>query len=69
MARLVHITAKRPIKIEPSDKPVWVCACGLSQKFPLCDGHHKQCDAEQDGRVYTYDDQGNNPKPAAPAAP
>ncbi|NBX37115.1 MAG: CDGSH iron-sulfur domain-containing protein [Planctomycetes bacterium] len=69
MARLVRITANRPIKIEPSDKPVWICACGLSQKFPFCDGHHKQCDAEQEGTVYAYDDQGANPQPAPkPAA-
>lgn len=54
MARLVRLTECRPIKIEPSDKPVWVCTCGLSQKFPICDGAHK-CIAEEPGKLAVYD--------------
>ena len=41
MARLVRLTGTGPQKIEPTDKPVFVCTCGLSKKFPLCDGTHK----------------------------
>ena len=41
MARLVKLDATGPVKVEPSDKPVFVCACGLSKMFPLCDGSHK----------------------------
>lgn len=59
MARLVKLTKTGPIKIEPTDKPVWVCACGLSQNFPFCDGAHKGCVASEPeaGAVYVYDDE------------
>ncbi|MSR45285.1 MAG: CDGSH iron-sulfur domain-containing protein [Phycisphaerales bacterium] len=67
MARLVKFAGIKPIKVEPQDKPIFVCACGLSQKFPLCDGHHKGCAAEEAGRVYEYDAQGENPRDVTPA--
>ena len=45
MARMVRLTELKPLKIEvkdiPADKPLSICTCGLSQKFPLCDGAHK----------------------------
>jgi CDGSH-type Zn-finger protein len=58
MPRLVRLVHNGPIKIEPSDKPVWVCACGLSRKFPICDGTHKGCKATEPeaGKLYVYDD-------------
>ncbi len=55
MARLVRHTLKTPIKIEPQDRTISVCACGLSAKFPFCDGAHKSCADEKDGRIYVYD--------------
>jgi CDGSH iron-sulfur domain-containing protein 1 len=58
MPRLIRHTLNGPIKIEPSDKPIWVCACGLSQKFPICDGAHKQCAAREPdpNAEYVYDE-------------
>lgn len=53
--RLIHLEADGPIRIDPQDKPVFVCACGLSQNFPFCDGAHKACTSEEDGKVYVYD--------------
>lgn len=60
MARMVRLTELKPLKIEvkdiPADKPLSICTCGLSQKFPLCDGAHKVArELEKPGMVYTYD--------------
>lgn len=65
MPRFIRIDATGPIKIEPAQfprdeqgnlKPISICACGLSQKFPICDGAHKGCRvSEEPGYVYTYD--------------
>lgn len=60
MARLIRLTALAPLKIEAKDIPpgkaISICTCGLSQKFPLCDGAHKAARvSEQPGMLYTYD--------------
>jgi len=36
-------------------KTISICACGLSKKFPFCDGTHKQCKNEEAGMLYRYD--------------
>lgn len=55
MPRMIRHDLKGPIKIEPQDKPVWVCGCGLTRTFPLCDGSHKTCAKEDDATLYVYD--------------
>ena len=40
MARMIRHEACDPIKIEPQDKPVFICARGLSKNMPFCDGAH-----------------------------
>lgn len=55
MARLIRHDADGPIRIDPQDKPIFVCACGLSKNFPICDGTHKACKSEEPGKVYVYD--------------
>lgn len=65
MPRYIRNDATGPIKIDPSQfprdeqgnlKPISICACGLSQKFPICDGAHKGCRvSEEPGYVYHYD--------------
>lgn len=55
MPRLVRHTLNGPIKVEPSDKHLWICGCGLSSNFPFCDGTHKRCTEEKPGMIYVYD--------------
>lgn len=56
MARQVRLEATGPVKIEVRDKPVSICACGLSKIFPICDGAHKTTSRlEEPGKLYHYD--------------
>ncbi len=55
MARLVRHDQTGPYRIDPQDKPVFICGCGLSRNLPFCDGAHKSCRAEEPGRLYIYD--------------
>ena len=58
MARLVEHTASEPIEIKPQKRSVWVCACGLSRNFPLCDGSHRRTKDEPAGELARYDADG-----------
>ena len=55
MTRLVKITDKGPTEVKVGEESKWICMCGLSKNKPLCDGSHKQCHEEEDGKVYTYE--------------
>lgn len=64
MARIVRHERTDPIKIEPAALPrdeqgnlktISICACGISARYPFCDGAHKACRTEEPGKLYTYD--------------
>ncbi len=70
MARIVRHDAKRPFVVKLRDIPgvdkltsdekilnlqLHVCACGLSNHKPFCDGSHARTLEEKDGEIYTYD--------------
>ncbi|MGQ0627998.1 MAG: CDGSH iron-sulfur domain-containing protein [Phycisphaerales bacterium] len=62
MARLVRLTATAPLKIEPgalpTDRAISLCLCGLSGKFPFCDGAHSVLRNEEPGKTYAYSPDG-----------
>jgi len=58
MARVVKHEGKEPIEIKTSGESKWICRCGLSKNQPFCDGSHKLCDDEEEGKIYEYDKEG-----------
>lgn len=54
MARLVKLTEKSPYKLQAGEQTYYMCQCGLSKKFPFCDGSHKRTRDEEDGKLYVY---------------
>ncbi|MEZ6190326.1 MAG: CDGSH iron-sulfur domain-containing protein [Phycisphaerales bacterium] len=61
MPRLIRHDATGPIELKPQEKSAWICACGLSQNLPYCDGSHKICrQTEEAGKVYVYDKERKN---------
>ena len=71
MPRLIRHALNGPIKIEPQANPIWVCGCGLSRQFPICDGAHKACAAREPdpSMVYVYDADRANIVAARPDTP
>ncbi|MEO0586331.1 MAG: CDGSH iron-sulfur domain-containing protein [Planctomycetota bacterium] len=59
MARMIRHEDTGPIELkpDPEGKSAWICACGLSQNLPHCDGSHKLCKqdgGEEPGKLYIY---------------
>ncbi len=54
MSRLIKCDATGPVKLDPSPKPYFICACGLTKNFPHCDGSHKACRDEPEGKTFCY---------------
>jgi len=38
----------------PNGQELHICACGLSQNKPYCDGHHRLTRDEEPGKIYVY---------------
>ena len=58
MARLIKHEEKGPVEIKVGGESKWICRCGLSKNQLFCDGLHKLCNDEEDGKIYEYDEQG-----------
>lgn len=59
MARIIRSDRDGPHRIDPQDKPVFICGCGLTNNWPFCDGAHKACASEEEGKLYRYDEDGS----------
>lgn len=55
MARLIKVESTEPLPIEIEGKKVWICTCGLTDKFPYCSGKHKYAREEELEKIYIYD--------------
>ncbi|MCI4460526.1 MAG: CDGSH iron-sulfur domain-containing protein [Acidilobus sp.] len=51
--RCTRGTAPYAIKLS-NGQEFRICACGLSQNKPYCDGHHRLTHDEGPGKVYVY---------------
>ncbi len=55
MARIVRHEHNGPMEIKVGGESKWICMCGLTGNKPFCDGKHKQCSDEIEGKVYRYE--------------
>lgn len=61
MPREVTHDATGPLKLDESDLDdekgdVAVCLCGLSERYPFCDGSHRATEDEDPDERYKYED-------------
>ena len=55
MARIVKYEENKPIEVKVSGESKWICGCGITKNKPFCDGSHKECSGEEEGKVYKYE--------------
>ncbi|KKN41776.1 hypothetical protein LCGC14_0719840 [marine sediment metagenome] len=56
MTRVVISEESSPMEIKCGEESKWICMCGLSTNKPFCSGAHSQCQGEEEGKVYKYED-------------
>ncbi len=55
MARIVKHEENGPMEVKVGRESKWICMCGLTKNKPFCDGSHKQCSGEEEGKLYKYE--------------
>jgi CDGSH-type Zn-finger protein len=57
MPRLVLHERNRPYMVKVGDQELHLCACGLSNNKPYCDGSHKRT-LDEGSELFLYDETG-----------
>jgi CDGSH-type Zn-finger protein len=55
MPRIVKRLRQEPFAITIGSETQYICACGLSDNLPYCDGSHANTADEDPGKLYWYD--------------
>ena len=58
MARIVKRTRDHPYEVKVGGETQYICACGLSDNLPFCNGSHKLTEGENPGKLHWYDEDG-----------
>ena len=63
MARIVMKEAQASHKLQVVDEEGntrlrGICMCGLSSNLPFCNGSHRKAEDEEEGVLYTYNEDG-----------